>query len=104
MKNILGHDNESEIITILTKLRENKFNVISFDDNTIIFEIVLKYSITVPIPSTWTQKIQYTINRYSIGNKFNYYIKQLNGIDNRLIPFIDGYFIWVLLEESVIGL
>lgn len=32
MKNILGHDNESEIITIITRLREKKFNVISFDD------------------------------------------------------------------------
>ena len=99
MKNILGHDNESEIITIIARLREKKFNVILFDDNSIIFEIVLKYGITVPIPSTMIQKIQYTINRYSIGNKFNYYIKQLNGIDSRLIPFIDGYFIWVLLEE-----
>jgi len=103
MKNILGHDNESEIITIITRLREKKFNVISFDDNTIIFEIVLKYSTTVPIPSSWTQKIQYTINRYSNGKTYDYYIKQLNGIDNRLIPFIDGYFIWGLLEESVIG-
>ena len=63
MKNILGHDNESEIITIIARLREKRFNIISFDDNVILFEIVLTYRHTVPVSNTRTQKIKFTINR-----------------------------------------
>lgn len=101
MKNILGHDNESEIITIITRLREKKFNIISFDDNSILFEIVLTFRCTVPVPNTRTQKIKFTINRIPNDNKYHYYLKQLNGIDERIIPFVDGYIIWGLLEEVV---
>jgi len=103
MKSILGHDNESEIVTIIVRLREKRFNIISFDNNEIIFEIVLINRRTVPVPNTITHKIQFSINRYSANNTYEYHIKQLNGIDKRLIPFVDGYIIWGLLEECVVS-
>lgn len=102
MKNILGHDDESELITIIARLRENKFNILTFNENSICFEIVLKHRRTVPVSNTTTQKIKYVITKLNDNNcEFNnYYIKQINGINERMIPFTDGYIIWTLLEEK----
>lgn len=97
----LGHNDESEILTIIARLRENKFNVLFFDANSIKFEIVLTYRITVPVPSTRIQKIEYFIDRCSNGNFYDYYIKHSNDIDNKFVPFGDGYIIWGLLEEKI---
>jgi hypothetical protein len=101
MKNILGHDNESEIITVIKRLREGKFKVISFSDNEIKFEIILTYRYTVPVPSTTTQKIEFIIKRIPNNVLYDYYFQQLYGIEMRKISLIDGFFIWGLLEESI---
>lgn len=102
MKNILGHDNESEIITIIARLREKNFNIISYNEHTIDFDIILTHRTSVPVSNTRTQKIRYTINKYYNNDIFDYYIKQLNGIDKRFIAFSDGYIIWSILDEMLI--
>lgn len=102
MKNILGHDNDSEIATIIARLRENRFNVLSFDENTIQFEIVLTFRTTVPVPNTRTQKIKFIITKRYNGRTCDYYIKQINGANERLIPFSDGYIIYSLLEDRIL--
>lgn len=100
MKNKLGHDNESEIITIIARLRENRFNLLSINNSWIRFEIVLRHTTTVPVSNTQTQKIEYTITRYPNYGTYDYHIKQLGGIDDRLIPFTYGYTIWELLKTK----
>jgi hypothetical protein len=117
MKNILGHDNDSEIITIIARLKENKFKVLQSNTKQIVFEIVLKYIYAVPVPFTHTKTIEYVITRehdvvdYPLreGNKlssvpllpYKFYIKQKNGIDIREISLQDGYIMWALLNAKL---
>lgn len=96
MKNILGHDDSSEILTIVTRLRENKFNIIDITNTGILFEIKLTYRKTVPVPNTTYTKIKYLIER---DNEFT--LQQINGKEKRIISMIDGYIIWSLLEEKL---
>lgn len=100
-KNVLGHDNKSEIVTIIARLREKKFNILSYSNNSIKFEIVLVNNYIVgSVTFKQIQKIKYIIQRYSKNNIYNYYIEQLNGVDNRFISSDNGYIIWYILEET----
>lgn len=94
-RNILGHDSDSELKTIIARLRENKFTIISRIGKTIIFEINLKFYYTVPISNTYTQNIEFKISL----NRNCYELEQVNGSGKRIIPFNDGYIIWNLLSE-----
>lgn len=72
MKNILGHDNESEIKTIIKRLREKRFKVILCEDDCIIFKIILIYRNSVPISNTTTQEILFRINRHFIMHRYDF--------------------------------
>jgi hypothetical protein len=101
MKNILGHDDDSEILTVISRMRENKFSVLSFNKDSITFEIILTIINSVPISSTYYQKIQYIIEQKDYLNKYKYVFKQINGKETREINMIDGYIIWSLLVEKI---
>lgn len=98
MKNILGHDNESEILTIIARMRENKFSVIDVNGNSILFEIKLTHRQAAPVPNTTYTKITFLIERNS---EFIFTLQQINGKEKRVIPMVDGYVIWSLLEEKM---
>jgi hypothetical protein len=100
MKNILGHDDESEIFTLISRMRENKFSVLFFENDSFFFEIKLTYRMSVPVSNTTYQKIQYSIKRKEYNNTYEYFLSQINGKEERKIPFTDGYVIWALLEEK----
>lgn len=97
MKNILGHDDESEIFTIIKRLRENKFSIIDIYDNSILFEITLTHITSVPVSNTTYTKIKFIISNDSY---FIFKLQQINGKPERIIPLSDGYIIWCLLEEK----
>lgn len=100
MRNLLGHDDESEIITIIARLKENKFNVLSYDNRSIKFEIVLKHINTIPIPMTRVQKIGYTLTRYNPSVNYHYYLKQTNNeAEDRRIKAEDGEIIWDIIAK-----
>ena len=101
MKNILGHDDNSEILTLISRMRENKFIILSFDSDFISFEITLTYTRSVPVPNTTHQKIKYLIGRKYDNYTYRYIIKQIDGKESREIPLIDGNAIWSLLEEKI---
>jgi hypothetical protein len=101
MKNILGHDNESEILTVIARLRENRFNILSYNDTQISFEIVLRYYNTVPISNSYVQKIKYIIKCEFNKSGYKYNFKQINDIDDRELSIVDGHIIWGLLEEKI---
>ena len=98
MKNILGHDDDSEIRTIIARMRENKFSIVEITESGILFEIKLTYRRTVPVPNTTYTKIIYLIGR---DNELVFTLQQINGKDKRIIPMVDGYIIWGLLEEKM---
>lgn len=98
MKNILGHDDDSEILTIIARMRENKFSIIEITHSGILFEIKLIHRLTVPVPNTSYTKIKYFIER---DNNFNFALQQISGKEKRIIPMVDGYVIWGLLEEKM---
>ena len=101
MKNILGHDNESEIKTIIKRLREKRFKVILCEDDCIIFKIILIYRNSVPISNTTTQEILFRINRHFMLNRYDFFIHQERGNGNRLIDYSDGIIIWGILKDSI---
>jgi hypothetical protein len=98
MKNILGHDDDSEIFTVIARMRENKFSIVEITDSGILFEIKLTHRRTVPVPNTTYTKIIYLIER---DNEFVFTLQQINGKDKRIILMVDGYIIWGLLEEKM---
>lgn len=98
MKNILGHDDDSEILTVIARMRENKFSIVEITDNGILFEIKLTNRQTVPVPNTTYTKIKFLIER---DNEFVFTLQQINGKEKRIIPMVDGYIIWGLLEEKI---
>lgn len=100
MKNTLGHDNESEILTLIARLRDSNCDILEFRDNQILFEITLKYHHTVPVSNTSTQKIKFTLKREIDEAGYKYYFEQLNGDVIREISLKDGFIIWSLLEEK----
>lgn len=98
MKNILGHDNDSELSTIIARMRENKFSIVKITSKGVLFEIKLTHRITVPVPNITYTKIIYLIER---KGEFIFTLQQINGKEKRVIPTIDGYVIWSLLEEKM---
>lgn len=101
MKNTLGHDKESEMLTIIARLRENRFKIDYFDNNEIRFTITLEYCSIIPVPNTSIQNIKFIINRTIYDDIYKYFLKQINGVDKRELQFLDGYIIWGLLEEKL---
>lgn len=45
MKNRLGHDDASEIMTVIARMRENRFTILNFNKNEFIFEIKIEHYI-----------------------------------------------------------
>jgi hypothetical protein len=102
MKNILGHDDNSEILTLISRMREDKFIILNCDSDLIQFEITLTYKRSVPVPNTSHQKIKYLIGREYYNYTYRYIIKQIDGKESREIPLVDGHAIWSLLEGKLI--
>jgi hypothetical protein len=98
MKNKLGHDDTSEIVTIICRMRENLFRIIQFEENECIFEIKLNHTIFCASVSLYSS----TIVNYSIIRtpEYKYLFKQIDGLPEREIDKIDGFIIWSLLEEK----
>lgn len=94
--NTLGHDDESEIYTLIVRMREGKFKINTIKKSIIYFSILLTYSHTVPVPSHHTQEIQYFIE----NNDYNFMFGQIGGKGPRILERVDGFTIWTLLEEK----
>ena len=45
MKNKLGHDDASEILTVIARMREKRFTILNFNKNEFIFEIKIEHYI-----------------------------------------------------------
>jgi len=45
MKNRLGHDDASEIMIVIARMRENRFTILNFNKNEFIFEIKIEHYI-----------------------------------------------------------
>lgn len=103
MKNFFGHDDDSEIFTIITKLRQNKFEILSFSTNTFLFRI----RIVLPglcLPTCGIMRSDKIVERDFILSRVSdrdFVFTQINGKDPRFINFVDGYIIWSLLEEKL---
>lgn len=99
-KNKSGHDEDSEILTLIIKLRKNKVKILNYNNinNEIFFQINYNYTYTVPVSNTTYVTINYKIRRDS---KDNFYLEQINGISERKMNLVDGYIIWTLLEEKL---
>lgn len=106
MSNYLGHDNDSEISTLIKRIRERKVSIINnfIDDNSygsILFELSLTYYRTVPVPNSYTHKIRYCIEHKLFENKSQFVFWQINGDESRVLSLTDGYIIWHLLNEII---
>jgi len=97
MKNILGHDNNSEISTVVKLVREGKFEIRKVEEHSIYFTINLSFYTSVPISSTRKQNIDFFI----VNNEFEFLFYQINGESLRTIDTIQGYIIWTLLTETI---
>jgi hypothetical protein len=97
MKNKLGHDDDSELLTIIARIREKKYSIIKYSENEILFQINLIYISTVPISNTTYKNIEFCIETI---DKNVFTLKQINGKEKRIIPMAKGYIIWSLLEEE----
>jgi hypothetical protein len=94
--NFLGHDERSEISTLIKRMRENKFEIIDFYDNCFTFVVKLTFYHTVPVPNHIIQKRKYKIT----NNNYEFSFQQINGLPSRFIDKVDGYIIWSLIEEK----
>ena len=102
MRNKLGHDDQSEIKTVIKRMQEGLFSILSVNESGFNFEIKLTHRATVPIPSTYYTIVQYELKREDIENKgYKYSFEQINGNPTRVIEDIDGFIIWSLLEEKL---
>lgn len=101
MKNKLGHDDASEIFTVICRMRENLFKIIQFEENECIFEIKLNHTIFCASVSLHSSTIaNYSIIRTYVNDSYKYKFKQIDGLPEREIDRIDGFIIWSLLEEK----
>ena len=96
-KNFLGHDEESEILTLIKRMREGNFEINSFDDNSFIFTLTLTFYHTVPVPNHYDVERKYKIT----NNNYEFIFEQIGGLPSRIINQIDGYIIWGLIEEKI---
>lgn len=100
-KNRLGHDDESEILTVIARMRENKFHILSHESYRIWFEIVLHHTQLISGVSFGSEtRASYIIERHNFNGGWAYTFKQYDGNESRVIPFTDGYVIWALAEEK----
>lgn len=90
MKNSLGHDNVSEITTVIERIRQNKFKIIKIESNRIYFDIILYSSVIVPISRSWIKRYSYVIEN---DNYIPFKFQELNHNEMREIPKISGYLI-----------
>lgn len=103
MKNKLGHDNISEVKTVITRMRENKFEITKSKNNEIEFRIIIhQTTLCANVSLKNTLIINFTIERKINGYIYDYFIEQKNGIPKRKIKLLEGYIIWSLLEEKLI--
>jgi hypothetical protein len=100
VRNFFGHDDESEIITIIKKLQRNQFEIQKFENNTFTFKIIYRVWNSVPISSTYLVEKEFTITK---EDNYTYIFKQVNGTKSRIIEKTDGYIIWCLLIEKLIS-
>ena len=100
-RNILGHDNISEIITLIIKLRRGKFEVLGFSGDKVVFDVHIPWYIFGLASFISVKKVKYSIRRESTKNAYKYFFKQLTGIPERDIELSDGYIIWGLLEDKL---
>ncbi|MEK6828569.1 MAG: hypothetical protein AABY15_00385 [Nanoarchaeota archaeon] len=102
MKNKLGHDDESEIKTVIKRMQEGLFSILSVNESGFNFEIKLTHRITVPVPSFSYTIVHYELKRKDIENaSYEYSFEQVKGKPVRIIGLIDGFIIWSLLEEKL---
>jgi hypothetical protein len=80
-KNFLGHDEESEIKTLIQRIREGKFEIINFNDNSFIFAIKLTFIHTVPVPHHINIERKYKIT----NNDYEFTFEQIDGYPSRII-------------------
>lgn len=98
-KNRLGHDDDSEILTLIKRMQESNrknFTILNYEDNTFLFELTMTHYYTFPA-SNLTYKIQYTIRR---DDDWQYHFKQIDGKEERQLKQKDGWIIWGLVEEK----
>ncbi len=100
-ENYFGHDNESEIFTIIKRMREGSFKILECIDNKIYFEIEITHTVTVPVSNTYYFEKKFIIEREDSGDSYNYIFSQVGGDDPRKINIEDGWIIWSLLEEKM---
>lgn len=97
-KNKFGHDEESEILTVIKRMQEGKFKIKEFKNNTFYFSINLTYYQSVPISHDYHSNTDFLIT----NDNYIFTFKQINGETERIIKTSYGYVIWSLLSEKYI--
>lgn len=100
-ENYFGHDNESEIYTIIKRMCEGSFKILKYIDNKIYFEIEITHTVTVPVSNTYSFVKKFIIEREDSDDSYNYIFSQVDGEPSRKINIEDGWIIWSLLEEKM---
>lgn len=101
-KNRLGHDDESELLTVIARMRQNKFRVLRHESNTIHFEIGIRHTQLIANVSFDSEtRVSYIIERYEFNYGWAYTFRQIGGKESRLIPLSDGYIIWELAKGKL---
>jgi hypothetical protein len=96
-RNRLGHDSDSELQTVIKRMREGQFVIKSTHDNCVEISVSVTYWRTVPVPGRRTYVVDYRIYRDGL-NSFSF--EQVKGMPRRQVPLVPGYVIWSLAEEK----
>lgn len=97
-KNKLGHDSESELKTVIARMKEGSFELTATEGNRVDFTVVIKYTAYIPLFRRMRQEeVKYRIRRKS-SRSFSF--EQVNGMPERDILMVPGFAIWTMLEDS----
>jgi hypothetical protein len=102
-KNKLGHDDESEILTLVKRMQEangRQFSLLYADVDSFSFSIKLDHiNLCAGVQLDSSTNASYIIKRKYDDTSVKYLFSQINGIPEREIDKINGFIIWSLLEE-----